>query len=111
MAPMIPSRDGVRRTSTLRYHLLWEGHHEGITVRMVSFGKSISMPPAEFFMTRPPDPRSSPFAPSVVKSPSTRSWRPLGSGTPLMFGSYVTRCAPTRAATAVLRLTHVDSPV
>src|SRR5438094_9701729 len=54
MIPRIPSSAGVWNTSTLRYHLLCAAHHPGVTIRTVSFGKSISMPPTEVFTTRPP---------------------------------------------------------
>src|SRR5579864_4533145 len=111
IAPRMPDRAGVCDTSTLRYHLLTAGHQPGVTNKAVSSGKSISRPPGEDVgVIRPPWPRSIPFGPSVFSAPSTRSWRPLGSGSPVRLGSYVTRYLPTRAATAVLRLTQVASP-
>src|SRR6267378_4478530 len=71
------ARSGAR--STLMYHLLWLAHHEGVTNRVLPSGKSISRPPgADVSTMRPPPPRSSPVGLSVVRTPSTRSWRPLG---------------------------------
>jgi hypothetical protein len=108
---MTPFEAAVWRTLTLMYHLLCAAHHPGVAIKAVPSGKSIWMPPPAEDATRPPGPRASPPAPSVVKTPSTRSWRPPGSGTPLRFGWKVTRCLPTRAATAVLTLTQLATPV
>src|SRR5260370_8439154 len=75
-----------REISTLRYHLLWEGHQLGVTNRAVSSGKSTSRPPgAAGFTMRPPSPRSSPGGLSVFRPPATRSLNPPESRTPLNF--------------------------
>jgi len=92
---MIPSRAGVWKTSTFKYHLLWEAHQPGITTRTVPSGKSISMPPPARDTTRPPEPRSSPVGASVrqfaVHAELETGWDP---GTPLKFGWKVTGDGP-----------------
>src|SRR5688572_29546457 len=85
-----PETLGVARlgiTAMLRYHLPWDAHQPGVTSSVYLSGNAILMPPgAAVVAMLPPLPTSIPAGPSVVSAPSTRSWRPLGSGTPLRFG-------------------------